>query len=266
MKAKMYIFIAALSVFFYSKQVAAQTTAMNFSILDCAGNPHELYADLDAGKVVIIEFFMTSCGSCITAGNTLEALKSDLLVEYPGMVKSYAFGYTNSYSCATVSSWVTTNGFTSIPSDSGAAQVAYYGGFGMPTIVVLGGGTNHEVLGSPYIGFSSSDTTTMGSDIRDFLNGNVGIEDHHEALENLNIYPNPANGQVTISFDLSTSSDMAIEVTDLTGRIVLSVMNEKLISGTVVRTINTSGLAEGNYLIRINRNGEISHQKLAIVH
>ena len=31
----------------------------------------------------------------------------------------------------------------------------------MPTIVILGGGTNHAVLGSPYVGFATSDTITI---------------------------------------------------------------------------------------------------------
>jgi len=266
MKKQLLAVALALVSLFASQNVNAQTTGMNFIIDDCNGNPHELFADLDAGKVVIIEFFMTSCGSCVVAGDKLETMKADLLVEFPGMIKSYAFGYTNSYSCATVNAWVTTNGFTSVPSDSGAAQVAYYGGFGMPTIVVLGGATTHDILGTPYIGFSTSDTTTMANDIRGFFNGFAGIADPITSVNNVSVYPNPANNTVNISLTFATTSDLVIEVVDLTGRVVLNVTNEKSQSGSIIRTINTADIAEGNYLVRVNVGGTISHEKLAVVH
>jgi hypothetical protein len=248
----------------FASPVKAQTTAMDFNILDCNGTQHHLYSDLDAGKAVIIEFFMNSCSPCVTAGQALESMKADLLSEYPGMVKAYTFAFNNSYSCTIVNNWVTNNGFTSVPSDSGAAQVAYYGGMGMPTIVILGGGTNHSVLGSPYIGFSTSDTTTMAADIRAFLGG-TSINDNL-AANGLNVYPNPANTEMNISFTLEETSDVTIELVDVAGRVVATVLREKAMSGAITRTINTTAIAQGNYVIRINANGKISQQKLNVIH
>lgn len=243
----------------------SQTTAMNFDILDCNSVPHNLFGDLDSGKCVIIEFFMTSCGSCITAGGILESMKTDLMAEFPGMIKAYAFGFNNSYSCATVNNWVMTNGITSFPSDSGAAQVAYYGGMGMPTIVILGGVSSHLLLSAPYIGFTTSDTITMASDIRNFLNG-TSITENNNLVNELMVFPNPANSEVKVSFNLTESNNVTIDVIDLTGRVVTNVMNEKVQSGTITKTINTSTIAEGNYLISVNVNGTVSQQKLSIVH
>jgi len=249
----------------FTAAAQAQTTAMNYAFTDCTGNTQEIYADLDAGKVVILEFFMTSCSPCVTAGGKLEAMKAGLLSEYPGMIKSYAFGYSNSYNCTTVNNWVSSNGFTSIPSDSGAAQVAYYGGMGMPTIVILGGGTAHQVLGSPYIGFTTSDTTTMASDIRNALNG-LGTIEHETIMNHLNVYPNPANTQVTLTFGLAQTTDVIIDILDLTGRVVMPVTKEKTQAGTTSKTIQTGNLAKGNYIIRLNVNGMVSQQKINIVH
>lgn len=248
------------------KSSNAQTTAMNFDIIDCNGNPHNLFADLDAGKAVIIEFFMTSCGSCITAGNTLEAMKADLLAEYPGMIKSYAFGYNNTYSCATVNNWVTTNGFSSIPSDSGATQVAYYGGMGMPTIVILGGGTAHQVLGSPYVGFTTSDTTTMASDIRNFLSGATNIEENPTDLNNISVFPNPANESVSIGFNLKTDGEVVIDVIDLTGRVITTVFNGDMQNGFITKSVNTADIPTGNYFVRISSRGNVIQQKLSVFH
>lgn len=264
MKTKIITLTLALTSLFTSQITKAQTTAMDFTIVDCnGGGPHNLYSDLDAGNAVIIEFFMNSCGSCITAGQKLEAMKANLLSQYPGKIKSYAFGYTNSYSCTTVKNWVNNNGFTSIPSDSGAAQVAYYGGMGMPTIVILGG-ANHAVLGSPYIGFTTSDTTTMANDIRALFNS-VGVKENDQIISDLNVYPNPANTEFKVSTTISVATHLVIDVLDITGRVVLKAVDEHIEAGSYTKTVNTSDLTVGNYVIRINANGSLSHQKLSIV-
>jgi len=241
----------------------AQTTAMDFNVADCNGNQQHLFTDLDAGQAVIIEFFMTSCGSCVVAGDALEAMKTDLLAEFPGMVKSYSFGYNNSYSCVTVNNWVTTNGYSSIPSDSGAAQVAYYGGFGMPTIVIVAG-SSHSILGNPYIGFSISDTTQMAGDIRTFFN-TAGIESPSKTVD-LSLYPNPANTDFRLDFTLLQESDVMIQLVDMTGRVIQTLPTEKIAPGYVTRTINTSTITTGNYLLRLSVNGTVEHHNLTITH
>ena len=106
----------------------------------------------------------------------------------------------------------------------------------------------------------------MASDIRGFFNGFAGVADPVTTVNNVSVYPNPANNNVTISLSLATQSDLIIEVLDLTGRVVLNVMDEKLQSGSIVRTINTAEIAEGNYLVRLNASGIITHEKLTVVH
>jgi len=265
MKTKITTLFLALTSVFVANKINAQTTAMDFTMVDCnASTTHTLYSDLNSGKAVIIEFFMTSCGSCITAGQKLESMKSNLLAQFPGKIKSYAFGYNNSYSCTTVKNWVINNSFTSIPSDSGAAQVAYYGGMGMPTIVILGG-SNHSVLGSPYVGFTTNDTTTMAADIRALLNTTTAIKENQSVVSDIIIFPNPASTEFKISLTLNENSHVIFDVLDITGRVVINAVNEKAQSGIYTKSINTTNLAVGNYIVRINVNGVISQQKLNIV-
>lgn len=264
-KIKIYAFILGVFVSLTSISSKAQTTAMNYDFIDCAGNPQSIFADLDAGKAVIIEFFMTSCSPCIDAGQTLEVLKADLMAQFPGMIKAYAFGYSNTYTCSVINSWVTTNGITSIPADSGANQVAYYGGMGMPTIVVLGGGTSHSVLGAPYLSYTTPDTTIMGTDIRNFLNG-TGVNENTNIISKLNLFPNPANTEVKISFEMKEITNLKVDLVDISGRLITTIADKKNQQGEVVETINTSLYAEGVYIININTNGIISQQKLNIIH
>lgn len=265
MKTKLIILITALINVFVSQVTTAQISAMNFNRNDCNGNPRHLFADLNAGNAVIIEFFMTSCAPCPAAGQKLEAMKVNLLTQYPGKIKSYAIAFNNTYSPATVNNWVTSNGFSSIPMDSGATQVAYYGGMGMPTIIIAAG-ASHNLLGSPYIGFNTSDTTAMASDIRAFFSSQVGIKENKNSTLSLEMFPNPSSQEVSIKFELKGNSDVVIEIIDIMGRNVTTLLSEKLSSGAVFKIFNISNISDGNYFIRINANSNVTQQKLTISH
>ena len=244
----------------------AQTTAMNFNRPDCNGNMQHLFDDLDAGNAVIIEFFMQSCASCVTAGDKLEAMKTDLLAEFPGKIKSYAIGYENTYSCSSNANWVSSNGYTSIPMDSGEAQVAYYGGMGMPTIVILGGGSAHSVLGNPYDGFVISDTAKMAADIRSFLNPATGINCIKTNIEAFQFYPNPSNDLINFSGNIKENSQLKIDIIDIAGKQVEVVLNEKANAGNFKKSFSAASLPNGSYLIRIKTNDTIATYKLSIIH
>ena len=243
----------------------AQTVAKDFKRLDCNGNMHHLFADLDAGNVVILEFFMQSCSPCITAGKALESMKAKLLAKYPGKIKAYAIGFNNTYSCASNANWVSTNGLTSIPMDSGAAQVAYYGGMGMPTIVILGGGTQHLVLGSPYIGFSTSDTVQMVKDIQKSFNS-TAVENIKTNVSAIEVYPNPLNNEINLNFNVSETTQIKIDISDISGKSLLTLMNESIVSGPFARAFNTCVLPTGYYVMNVNANGVNYHHKIIVLH
>lgn len=255
--------LIVLAIVFNCFIVRGQTTAMDFNIMDCNGNPHHLFADLDAGNAVIIEYFMINCSPCIVAGDALEVMKADLLAQFPGKIKTYAFGFNNTYTCTQVNDWVTNNNYTAVPSDSGATQVAYYGGMGMPTIVVLGGGTAHSVLGNPYVGFTANDTSTMANNIRNFLNP-MGIEEASFSSHSVDIFPNPSNTHFNISFDLSKNSHVKIELIDVTGRIVAVLLNENRSKGRVNKTIETASFEKGNYILKISDDHSVLNKKITL--
>lgn len=265
MKTKFVTLTAALLSLFISGTSSAQTTAMDFNRKDCNGITHSLFGDLNSGKAVIIEYFMTSCAPCPAAGQVLEAMKANLLTQYPGKIKSYSIAFNNTYSCSTVLNWVNTYSFTSVPMDSGATQVAYYGGMGMPTIVILGGGTSHSVLGSPYIGFVNSDTTTMANDIRNSLNTLAGIKENQSSISGVKLFPNPTQSEVKVEFVLKAGGNLKIDVIDITGKVVNNLSNEKVPAGNYSKLFNVQAIPEGNYIIKIATDDVIINQKLTIV-
>lgn len=243
----------------------AQTIALPFSGVDCNGNAVNLFADLDAGKAVILHFFMPSCGSCPPPAQKIQTMANHINATHPGMVKGYAFPYQNSTTCAYASSWVSSNNLGTLyaPMDSGAAHVAHYGGFGMPTVVVLGG-SDHRVMFST-LSFSTSDTTAMRDSIMALLNSTAGITDLPSAVNKFTVYPNPATDNISINLDLKETANLLIDVTDITGKQVAIISNEKQ-TGIVTKQYNTAALPNGNYFVRLQVNGKTATQKLTVNH
>ncbi len=159
------------------------------------------------GIVVVMEFFMT-CNSCITGGHEVEEMIAELNVQYPDKVKFYQMAYTNSYTCTSILDFVNDNGFNSVPFDSGAAIVAYYGGFGMPTFAVVGGST-HEVLYTG-IGYSSGDADDMGMAIEEFFMA-TSVNEVYAGATSMNIFPNPAINTFSIEMNLKENADVEVQ-------------------------------------------------------
>jgi thiol-disulfide isomerase/thioredoxin len=245
----------------------AQTTAMQFSGTSCNGSTVDLFADLDAGKLVVLHFYMPSCGSCPPPAQKIKAMATNVNAHHPDMVKGYVFPFNNTTTCTAAASWVTNNGLSSIYTamDSGATHVAHYGGFGMPTVVLLGGGTAHRVLFST-LNFNTSDTTIMRDSIMAQINAmTASIKDLPTTVSAFNVFPNPATDNVSITVDLKETSNISIEIVDLNGKLVAAILNEKA-NGNIKKEFNVSSIANGNYLVRLQSNGKATTQKLSVNH
>jgi hypothetical protein len=246
--------------------VGKAQTPMQFSGVNCNGAAVDLYADLDSGKAVILYFFMPSCGSCVPPAQRIQTMANNINALYPGMVKGFAFPFQNVTSCTYTSGWVSSGNLGTLyqPMDSGAAHVANYGGFGMPTVVLLGGsGANKRVIFSS-LSFGTSDTTKMRDSIL-ALFSTVGIADLPSELNAFSVYPNPASGLVSINLDLKETVNMIIDVIDIAGKQVAIISTDKQ-SGMFIKQFNTVGLPSGNYFVRLQANGKTAIQKLSVNH
>jgi hypothetical protein len=139
-----------------SGMIAFAQTATDFTANDCAGSPHNLYSELDAGKVIVISWVMP-CGACIgpsvAAYNAAESYAST----NPGKVIFYLADDLGNTSCATLTSWGNTNSMpNAIKFSSTSVNQTGYGTAGMPKIVVLGG-ASHTVFYNQNSGVTTGD-------------------------------------------------------------------------------------------------------------
>ena len=113
--------------------------------------------NLNDGKVVVLEYIMLGCPSCIVATEHISQLIVPFEAAHPGRVRQYMFGFIKNYTCAQLSQWKTDNNLEGTVFEDGSSQVGYYGGMGMPTIVVTA--TNNHTVLYRKLGFEPSDTT-----------------------------------------------------------------------------------------------------------
>ena len=260
MKRIILLICIAGSITFSSAQVS---TAMDFTLTDCNATTHNLYEDyLDNEEVVIMEFFMT-CASCATVGQKLDPMYMDLTTEFPGMVNFFAIAYNNTYSCATINSWRNTNTPNAVALDSGAVQVSYYGGMGMPTVVVVGGSSHQVIYNSQYDG-ASGDTAAIHTAITNFF-ATAGIESITSNIK-FSSYPNPATTVLNLELNVTETAQTQIEMIDMTGKVVREISNSELTSGTHKFQVETSDLPNGIYFVRINSNGKSAQYKVSVTH
>jgi len=99
----------------------------------------------------------------------------------------------------------------------------------------------------------------------EFVNGPVPAQ--FELAQN---YPNPFNPTTEITFALPKAAPVLLEVFDLTGRVVATLVNQDLAAGTHkvawnAKNGNGESLASGVYLYRISAGDFVAAKKMVLV-
>lgn len=79
----------------------------------------------------------------------------------------------------------------------------------------------------------------------------------------MSVYPNPTNTNTTVSFDLNNEATAAVNVTDLSGKVVFST-TLGTVNGSQNVTIDTQSLTSGVYMVNLSVDGAVSTQKLVV--
>lgn len=77
--------------------------------------------------------------------------------------------------------------------------------------------------------------------------------------------PNPFNPQTELSFSLGDAGHASLVVYDVTGREVVTLVNDYLNAGVYVRQFNADNLPSGVYFARLTAGVEVQTQKLLLV-
>ncbi|MFN3345045.1 MAG: T9SS type A sorting domain-containing protein, partial [Chloroherpetonaceae bacterium] len=78
-------------------------------------------------------------------------------------------------------------------------------------------------------------------------------------------YPNPFNPTTTITYQLASSSDVKLEVFDVLGRKVATLVNARQNAGEHSVNFNATNLASGVYFYRLQAGSFVETKKMMLV-
>jgi len=129
------------------------------------------------------------------------------------------------------------------------------------TICVAASSVPSHLAHGDYLGSCGTVASCSSSSSRSII-----THDQDDAkLDGINylVYPNPANDNLNIEFTFVESGSGKIEITDVTGRVILTT---PLISGmegeTISNNINVNEYKAGVYFIKLELNGQVLTQKV----
>jgi serine protease len=80
----------------------------------------------------------------------------------------------------------------------------------------------------------------------------------------LNVFPNPSNGNAMVSFMLTKKEYVKIEVIDVAGRVVRTLVDWKMLPGNHLINIDGKSLSAGSYFVRLTTDENKELKKLVI--
>lgn len=91
-----------------------------------------------------------------------------------------------------------------------------------------------------------------------------GINTNNNLVSTLFAYPNPASNIVTFSYALSSESNVTINITDITGKVVASINEGTKAKGSYTTQFNTVALSAGTYFYSVVTNNGTATKKLVV--
>ncbi len=77
------------------------------------------------------------------------------------------------------------------------------------------------------------------------------------------IFPNPSNGNLTITLESDDNQSSTIDIVDLTGRNLMHLVKD-VTEGTNTIAVNLNSFADGIYFVKTNTNGDITTNKIVV--
>lgn len=236
-------------------------TATNFTANDCSSNSHDLFTELNSGKIVVISFVMP-CGSCIAPTLAADAAVQSYASSNPGQVLFYVSDDVGSTSCSTLNSWQSTNSITSDATFANTAvNMAQYGSGTMNRVVVLGG-TSHTIY---YNAGSGVNQTAIQNAINTALSA-TGINDNSKIDFQLKVFPNPVTDNFSVTYSLLQSDNVKMEVVNMLGEKVKEIVSENQSAGPHELYIGTEGMNAGVYFLKVATSDFSTLVKFTVSH
>ena len=91
------------------------------------------------------------------------------------------------------------------------------------------------------------------------------IKEVNIAMNQIAVYPNPANENVTVSFDLLNANDVQIDLIDITGKTIRATNSMRFGAGINEISLNTADITQGIYFVKVSTTELSKTTRLVII-
>ncbi|HLG36032.1 MAG TPA: T9SS type A sorting domain-containing protein [Bacteroidia bacterium] len=239
----------------------AQTTATDFTAVDCNNVSHNCFSVLSTGKVIVLNWVMP-CSTCIPASVSAYNIVQGFAVSNPGQVVHYLVDDNGGTTCATLTSWANTNGIspnTTIFRNFGnVINEANYGGTGMPHVVVIG---PDQLIYFNGRNAAANNPTAVTNAINQALLA-TGIQQPVNSVFNLSVATSLKS--VTVNYTLSENANVTLSMLNEIGQSVSKQELGKQPAGKHNADFDLNGIAEGIYFIRLSTENNSQTIKFSV--
>jgi len=244
---KLFILISALVTAFLLNSQTPLTEAVNFHVKTIEGETIWLFPLLDDDKIVVIDFFSTTCGPC-----------QDYAPDYQEAYEEFGENQSNVFFMGI--NWGDDNNgvhqfdsifgltYPSVSGTQGGGDDVFedYEVLSYPTVIIIT--PDHQIV-EQYIWPPTSENII--SAVIEAGGMYVGVEDQAKTDEDVVVYPNPATDKAFLKIKLSSAATVQLEIVDLLGNILYSSEKQFLGKGSSKIEIPVSGLINGLYFVRL---------------
>ena len=222
-------------------------TPVNFISTDCSGSSHDLFAELNSGKVIVLCWVMP-CINCVAPSMTTYNVVQSYNTSQPDRVRFYLTDDYGDTPCSSLMSWANANHLTNAKIFSDATiSMTPYQTTGMPMIVVLGG-IAHKIF---FIGKNTVDIPSLQAAIDSALI-TTDIEERTMNIPQLAIQSNPVHERTVLKCELSKTTFVNIRLLNAQGAEVTGIFSGQLSAGLNEIPIDFIRYKAGMYFIRYN--------------
>ncbi len=227
------------------------TEAVNFHVKTIEGETIWLFPLLDdENKIVVIDFFSTTCSSCQEYAPDFQATY-EAFGENQGNVYFLGINWGNDNQGVREFDSIYGLTFPTVSGTQGGGNIANndYQIASYPTVILIT--PDHQIM-EQYIWPPSQENIT---DAIIAAGGEyVGIEQHGMVAGEVEIFPNPVSDHAFLSILLEQSLSARYEIIDNSGCVVLHSENRFYDAGKNKIEISVSGLKNGLYFVRLIAN------------